>query len=167
MAADQVIPKRKINSASTVRPSATTRRFDTAGDASRELFESFNKWSGAVGSYGVQTAYAVIAANWAVFGTTKVIVDNCWAKYSLGVAVGFLAIHLICTDWISRLCDQRIKYANRDQKRWQKEFEDKNTPASSWPYTKKIERIRNFLRFLKVWVPVVSGGLFIGGVISL
>ena len=155
-------PKGRRNSSPEVLPSSRTRRFETAGDASQELFDSFKHWSGAVGAYGVQTAYAVIAANWAVYGSTE-IVRNAWAKSSLAVVIIFLALHLICTGWVSMLYLRRIRYANEDPTRWEAEFTRQTTISSSWPYTKLIEGLGSLMRFMKVWAPVAGGALFVLG----
>ena len=104
----------KRNSTPTVLPSLKTRRFEKPGDASKELFDAFNEWSRAVGTYGVHTAYAVIAANWAVH-RGQGIMSNPWAKWSLGVAIAFRAIHLVCTGGITWLLLRQIAYANNDK----------------------------------------------------
>lgn len=155
-------PKEKRNSSPGALPSSRVRRFETAGDASQELFDSFKEWSGAVGAYGVQTAYAVIAANWAVYGSTGAMQDA-WAKSSLAVVIIFLALHLICTGWVSMLHLRRIRYANENPRRWEEEFTRKNIISSSWPYTGLIEWLGSLMRFMKVWAPVAGGALFILG----
>jgi hypothetical protein len=148
------------------RNNSPSRRFENAGDATKELFEGFNDWSGAVSTYGIQTAYAVIAANWAVYGNAQTILNNPWAKASMAIIIGFLGVNLLCIGLMTWLYGKRCTYANENNKRWQEEYERENRRSSSWPYTTFIERLGDFMRLLKVWAPVIGGVIFIIGLFS-
>lgn len=148
--------------------SATSRRFANAGDAAKEIFEGFNDWSATVSSYGMHMAYAIIAANWAVYGDAQAIIGNLWAKFSVAIVISFLGLNLFCTWLMTILYTQRCEYADESKARWSNEFQRENTTSSAWPYTKSIERLGGFIRLLKVWAPIVGGivfllGLFFGG----
>jgi len=142
---------------------ASSRRFADAGEAVKELYDGFNDWSATVSSYGIQMAYAVIAANWAVYGGAQAILENPWAKFSVAIVISFLGLNLFCT-WLMTMCyAQRCSYADKDKTRWSKEFENEYTSSSAWPYTKFIEKLGDFIRLLKVWAPIVGGIVFILG----
>ena len=145
-----------------------SRRFSSAGDAVKELFEGFNEWSVTVSSYGIHMAYAVIAANWAVYGNAQAIIGNLWAKSSIAIVISFLGLNLFCTWLMTSLYAKRCAYADEDKTRWSSEFEREKTSSSAWPYTKFIDRLGKFMRLLKVWAPIIGGivfiiGLFCGG----
>ena len=149
-------------------PIGTSRRFVSAGDAVKELFEGFNRWSASVSSYGMHMAYAVIAANWAVYGDAQAIIANGWAKFSVAIVITFLGLNLFCGWLMTWQYAKRCKYADEDRNRWSDEFEKENTSPSAWPYTSFIERLGDFIRLLKVWAPLAAGilfvlGLFLGG----
>ena len=139
------------------------RRFENAGDAAKELFDGFNDWSAAVNVYGVQTAYAVIAANWAVYGNAQTILNNPWAKVSIAIVVGFLGINLLCIGLMTRLYSRRRCYADKDKERWKVEFEKEVETSSPWPYTGFIEVLGSFIRIFNMWAPVMGGAIFIIG----
>ena len=149
-----------------IEPSFSNRRFSSSGDAKKELFEGFNAWSASISTHGMHTAYAIIAANWAVYGNTQAIMENLWAKYSMGIIILFLGLNLFCT-WLMSLCYwERVEYADENKKRWDSEFDKGNVIPSPWPYTEFIERLGKFMRFIKVWAPIIAGSLFILGLFS-
>jgi hypothetical protein len=92
------------------------RRFDDSGKAFDELYDSWISWSSAVGKYGVQTFYALIGVNWAVHGSTEDMITNPWSLASMGVAIVFLALHLILTGCITGLIKMRVTYADANQR---------------------------------------------------
>ena len=153
-------------------PTVKSRRFSKAGDAAAELITGFNDWSANISLYGMHMAYAVIAANWAVYGNAQAILSNPWAKYSVAIVIFFLGLNLFCTWLMTNLYANQCDYANDDKIRWKKEFNNENITSSAWPYTKYIENLGDFIRIIKVWVPIVGGvvfilGLFFGGQVSV
>jgi len=139
----------------------SNRRFTDSGDAFQEILDSWNTWSSAVGKYGVQTTYALIAANWGVHGSNTERISNTWSLASFAVAIAFLAIHLLSTYWVSLLYRQRVNYADENRERWNTEYLTENKNGTAWPFTKLIEWVGLVLLFLKAVIPVISGSLFI------
>ncbi len=137
------------------------RRFSKPGDAWQELFDGFNEWGATLSSHGLQAAYALIAANWAVHGNARAILDNIFAKLSIAMIICFLGLNLLGDWWMVLLYENRLKYADDDKDRWEKEFQDAAKEKSSWPYTKLIENLGLWLRILKTLAPVIAGILFI------
>jgi hypothetical protein len=126
------------------------RRFANVGDASKELFEGFNDWSATVSSYGMHMAYALIAANWAVYGNAKAILQNTFAKISVAIVIFFLVLNLLCTWIMTRAYSKRCDYADKNKKRWSEEFEREIDLPSDWPYTKFIAKLGDFMRLISV-----------------
>jgi hypothetical protein len=139
------------------------RRFNNPGEAVKELQEGFNDWSAILTKHSIETALAVIAANWAVYGDVKAILDNSWSKWSLAVAVGFLGINLVLTGSITFLYNRQRRHADTDKEKWKDEYEKAGEELKSvpWPYTDKIQCMGSILRFLKVVIPMIAATLFI------
>jgi hypothetical protein len=75
------------------------RRFENAGEAGKELQQAFDDWCSILTTHSLNATYAVIAANWAVHGRPKAILDNVWSKWSMTVALVFLGLNLLMTGW--------------------------------------------------------------------
>ena len=132
--------------------------FITAGEALKKLGQDFNDWSSILTTHSVQASYAIIAANWAVHSDANAILVNCYSKWSLVI---FLGLNLLCTQLMIRMHYRQYIYAEKDSERWQKEFKETRGKRTYWPYTKNIEHLGVFMRWLKVWAPVISAFLFI------
>lgn len=139
----------------------SSRRFETAGKAADELYGGFNDWSSSIAAHGMQAAYSIIAANWAVHGDANGILSNSYAKTSMTIIVSFIGLNLLLTGWMTILYKRRINYANDDKGRWNIEFEKENDRSSSWPYTTFIEQLGSVMRFLKVSFPILAGVIFV------
>lgn len=153
--------ERKNNKNPKETPLSNNRRFETAGEAAKELFDGFNDWCGALSSYSIQVAYAILAANWAVHGTANAIWNNIFAKLSMALVILFLGLHLLGIRWMALLYKNRSEYANTNKQRWEEEFHDLEKINSPWPYTECIQKLGLCLRILKTWAPVIGGALFI------
>ncbi len=159
-------PKKKKSHKRKSSDNISSRRFKTAGDAADELYKGFNDWSSSIASHGMQAAYSIIAANWAVYGGANGIMESPYAKNSMAIIVTFIGLNLLFTGWMTFLYTERNKYANDDKERWDKEFRKEIDGSSSWPYTKFIENLGAFMRFLKVGAPVIAGSVFVCGLFS-
>ena len=112
-----------------------------------------------------QMSYAVIGANWVVFGSLNGILGNMWAKLSLfGVLLG-LATNIIGAWLLSELIRGRVDYGEADSQRWQEEFGTCATVNSPWPFTHPIDGIGRWMRVIKAVFTLAAGACFIIGVI--
>ena len=135
------------------------RRFKTAADATSELHDHFGNWTAGLGKYGLQIAFALMAANWALHGSNAALLRNPWAKWSMVVAVVYLALLLLSIGYMVRLSWQRREYADADKARWAAEFEANADRPSAWPYSPAMEHAGNAMAVLHVLGPLVSGAL--------
>jgi hypothetical protein len=103
---------------------------------------------------------AVIGANWAVFGSVDKIRDNIWAELSIAFVILSLGISLIGNGWLGQLLRRRIEYAEKNQVRWRKEYQNA-AKSRYWPSTEKIDRLAERFRFAKIALPVIGGALFL------
>jgi len=136
------------------------RRFNSAGEAKKELQTAFDDWCSILTSHSIQIAFAIIAANWAVHGSASGILANCWSIWSMAIVLGFLGLNLLATWFMIWLHYKQILYSEEDVERWNKEY-DQAKGKRYWPYTKSIENLGVIFRELKVWAPVLAAILFI------
>ena len=136
-------------------------RFDSAGQGTTELVEAFNDWSSILTNRGIELAYALIAANWAVHGTTSSILSSICAKLSMAIALGFLGLNLIGTYIMARLHSKQIAVAEVDHQGWTAEFKRTAGTSEPWPYTYGIQKLGRILRGLKISMPIAGAGFFL------
>jgi len=134
------------------------REFSSAGEALKKLGQDFNDWSSILTSHSVQLAYAIIAANWAIHGSTQSLLDNWLAKLSMAVILFYLGANLLTTRCMVGMHYNQYLYADKNPDRWQKEFEENKR---FWPYTERIEYLGVGMRFFKVWLPIIAAVLLI------
>jgi hypothetical protein len=125
----------------------------------------FNYWSEKLTDTSLQLSFAVIAANWAVFGSVNKVLENDWAKYSLFLVLLSLGISLAGSKWMSELHRVRYEYAESDPARWEREFTASVGRRVAWPFTDDIERLGRILRLCKTWLPLGGGVLFLAALI--
>jgi len=135
---------------------------NSAKDGLADVKGDFLYWTGKLTDSSFQLSLALIGANWAAFGgSVNKIVGNPWAKSSLGLVVGGLALSLAGAKWMSELHGSRIDYADADPARWASDCAAAARRKDAWPYTQGIERLGRFLREAKFWIPLIAGTLFL------
>lgn len=137
------------------------RRFDSAGSASKELYEQWNACSGFLTNRSVELSFGILAANWAVYKEPLLLLSNPLAGFSVGVVVLFLALNLVLTWLMAAQYGTRVDYADEDRARWENEFKAAAEKGSPWPYTTGIETLGRLALWMKVGLPVLAGASFI------
>ena len=135
--------------------------YGTPADALKAVHERYNYWTEKLTDSSFQLSLAIIASNWAAFGTVDKILSNNWAKLSLASVLLSLGINLVGTNVIGEQLRNRVLYAEGNTKRWQEEFEAAIGEQSSWPYTDNIDKVAKKLRWGKTWLPLLGGVLFL------
>jgi hypothetical protein len=129
-------------------------------DALKAVITDFHYWTGRLTETSAQMSYAVIAANWIVFGSINVILSNICAKLSLLCVLLSLATSVIGT-WI--LCEghkSQANYGDCDPVRWESEFQKLANTKSEWPFTGLIVCTASWTRHLKALF-ALAGGVFL------
>lgn len=139
------------------------RRLPGAREAYEELKVAFDAWSESLRTYGNYMAYAVIAANWAIFDSRNALLENDWAKWSLIVAVSYLGVHLAGVAVMTLLHRRRCEYVNADDDRWNREYNDEKR-GEAWPYDDTIQYLGEAIRWLHFIAPLASGALLVVGI---
>ncbi len=131
------------------------------GEAQRAVKQDFEYWTGKLTDSSFQLSLALIGANWAAFGSVQTILNNLWAKSSLGLVILSLAISLAGAKLMGELHRRRIKYAAQNPDRWARECTAAFGQDSPWPFTRGIEMLARSLREVKTWLPLLAGALFL------
>jgi hypothetical protein len=135
--------------------------YSDAGDALKEVRKDFYYWSTKLTESSFALSLAVIAANWAVFGSLDKILNNRWSQFSIASVILSLGLNIIGYKRLIDALRRQIRYAEADRARWGNEFKTSLRGPSDWPYTAKISRIAQFHRACRMWLPLVGGMLFL------
>jgi len=127
----------------------------------REVCGDLNAWSQNLSSQSIQASYAIIAANWAIHGSSQMIMKNIWAQASILTVLVFFGINLITNLTMTEWYLKRYNHAEKNPEEWEREFRDWELNRTAWPWTKRIENMGSFIRRVRVIYPLFASGLFI------
>jgi hypothetical protein len=142
-----------------------TKLFSTPADALKKVSSEYEYWSGRLTETSLQMCYALIAANWVVFGSVNGILANVWAKASLLMVLLALAANIVGAWLLSEKLRERVEYGEEDGPRWQREFDEFTSTSCPWPFTGLIEKIGRRMRMIKAGFTLVAGALLMIGAI--
>jgi len=134
--------------------------FDTPTAALKDIQDYYKGWTGRLTDQSFQLSMALIASNWAVFGSLNQILVNFYAKLSIGIVVIGLWLALLTTWFMGEALRKRIDYAEADPSRWAREFEESRGISAPWPSTEGIDQLAILLRMIKTFTPIAGGILF-------
>jgi hypothetical protein len=134
-------------------------------EASKKVGAEYEYWSGKLTETSLQMCYAIIGANWVVFGTVNGILDNIWGKTSLLMVMIALASNIIGAWALSYLLRKRVEYTEEDSARWKKEFANSVGTRCSWPFTESIDHVGLWMRRIKAVFTLAAGACLIWGAI--
>jgi hypothetical protein len=148
------------------RSSASTEAlYASPAEALKKVCSEYEYWSGRLTEGTLQMSYAVIAADWAVFGSINGILDNFWAKMSLLMVIFGLAANLIGAWFLSEALRKRVEYGEADSPRWNREFTQYRESACAWPFTDPIQKVGGKMRLIKATFALAGAGFLIVGAI--
>jgi hypothetical protein len=67
--------------------STTDSLYKSAHEALKVVHDDYLYWTGKLTDTSLQLGYAIIAANWAVFGSVDKILKNPWSKLSVALVI--------------------------------------------------------------------------------
>jgi len=141
--------------------------YSSPAEAAKKLGLEYEYWSGKLTETSLQMCYAVIGANWVVFGSMNGILGNIWAKTSLLMVIFAVASNVIGAWLLSAKIRSRVVYSEADKKRWSEEFEKLVGTTSPWPFTESIDAVGRWMRVIKAISTLVAGALLIiGGILK-
>ena len=144
-------------------PTTTTTGalYQSGNDALKAVRDDYLYWTGKLTDTSVQLSYAVVGANWAVFGTVDKILKNQWSQWSIGLVILGLLVNVAGAKWMGELHRRRIEYAEKDAERWEREFNETKGKIDPWPFSDGIESLGRLMREVRTWLPLVGGVLFL------
>jgi hypothetical protein len=140
---------------------------ETPQKALEAVGSEFNYWSGKLTDSSLQMCYALIGANWVVYGSIGLILQSPWAKLSLLMVILTLAINVIGAWYLSESIRKRFEWAEGHGPQWETDFNAAAGARTAFPFTDAHEKAGFWLRQVKGLLPLVSGAfLIIGAVIK-
>ena len=160
-------PASEVSRAPTPIPPPFARGggYADATEALRSVATWYGNWSKSLADRSVELSYALVAANWAVFGSVDGIVDRNGAKFSIALVIVFLLVNLALSKCLTEMTRRRYEYAEQDAARWQREFEETRGTPTPWPSTRAIDGMARALREARTWLPVLAGLSFLGAIV--
>jgi hypothetical protein len=134
-------------------------------EASAAVSSSYDYWSGNLTTSSLQMNYALIGANWIIFGSVNGILGSFCAKWSMLLVLLALVVNVVGSWILSEVLRKRIFYAEENYPRWGKEFEVARGKKDPWPFTNAIDNIGRWMRWIKATLIIASGIFLIVGAI--
>lgn len=125
----------------------------------------FEYWSGKLTDTSLQMCYALIGANWVVFGGVGQILRNNCAKLSLLMVMLTLAINVIGSWFLSESIRKRFEWAESHDAEWRAKFEEAKGKRDSFPFLPRHERVGLIVRQIKGLFPLIGGAFLIVGAV--
>jgi hypothetical protein len=142
-------------------PISSSGAYEDSIEALKGVGEAFNAWSGSLTSTSLQLCYALVGANWVVFGSMAAILSSVWAKLSLLSILLAIAVNVIVALVMTELHRRQYRYAEEKVDRWEAEFKAYASTSHPWPFTKSIEAVGAVSRWMKLLLPLI-GGILLG-----
>lgn len=139
--------------------------YSSPGEALKKVASEYEYWSGRLTETSLQMCYAIIGANWVLFGSMNRILTNVWAKYSVFMVMVALGTNIIGSLALSETLRKRIDYGENDKDRWKKEFDESSQQSSPWPFTSGIDNVGRLMRIIKGVFTLLAALLMIIGAI--
>jgi hypothetical protein len=143
-----------------------TGLYSSPAEASKKVSSEYEYWSGKLTETSLHLCYAVIGANWVVFGSINGILDNNWAKMSLLMVILALASNIVGAWVLSWLLRKRVIYSEDKKAEWIKEFNQFVGIRSTWPFTDSIDAVGLWMRRIKAVFTLAAGACLIWGAIN-
>jgi hypothetical protein len=135
--------------------------YENSKKALESLRDWYTTWNGRLADRSVEVSYALIGANWAVFGSRDQLLDEPMAKISLVLVVTFLGLNLALTRIGTQMLQRRYYYAESNSSRWDEEYQEALGTRTPWPSTRAIDGVGQLLREIRTWMPLAAGVFFL------
>lgn len=141
--------------------------YKAPADAQKAVAGAYDYWSGNLTTSSLQMNYALIAANWIIFGSVNGMLASIWSKWSMLLVLIALVVNVLGSWILSGMLRSRTFYAESDYQRWMTEFDNARGKQTSWPFTTGIDGVGKWMRRIKATLTIASGiCLIIGALIE-
>jgi len=134
-------------------------------EALQKVSSEFEYWTGKLTETSLQMCYALIGANWVVFGSVNGILHSFYAKSSIILVMLALASNVIGAWILSGMLRKRIGYGEGHTEEWTQEFNAASGKDVPWPFTDAIQDTGKWMRAIKATFTLASGLTLIIGAI--
>ena len=136
--------------------------YQTSAEGYKKVQEAYDYWTGKLTDTSMQLSYAVIAANWAVFGSANLVLHNRYSKWSIALVLFALVVNVFGSWVLGELHRARAVAAETRSREWNREWEQYKTQNNPyWPFTRSIIAVSKTMRHIKAWFPLIGGALFL------
>lgn len=142
-----------------------TGLYASPDDALIKVSGEFEYWTAQLTDTSLQMCYALIGANWVVFGSVSGILKSNWSKWSMVLVLVALFCNVLGTLILSESLRRRVAYGESDPARWAREYQEGMGKDVPWPFTYGIQNVGTWLRWIKVGLTLASGLCLIVGAI--
>ncbi len=140
--------------------------YDSPRKALEEVGGYYKGWSAKLTEASLQMCYALIGANWVVFGTVGHILESNFAKLSLLMVMLTLGINVIGAWILSESMRMRFDWAEGHCTEWQQQFDNAAGQRDPFPFTRFHESVGFWMRQIKAIFPLIGAILLIVGAIQ-
>lgn len=144
------------------------KTYPDAAEGLKVLGRDYNYWSQRVSDSSTQMSLAVIAGNWAYYGSIEVLLKSIWALTSIGIIFLSLTLALLASYTLTELHRNAFYNAENDWTVWEGRFKDFQAgliPKDPWPATKTIDFLGVITRIAKTFLPLAAGLVLILGTV--
>lgn len=135
--------------------------YQSSREATKAVCDDYHYWTVRLTDTSLQLSFAIIAANWAVFGSVAGVLTSFWSELSVALVIIGLGLSLAGANSMGELLRKRIDYAESNPSRWEAEFKNTAGKRDPWPLTNAIESVGRGMRAAKAWLPLIAGLSFL------
>lgn len=139
--------------------------YDSPQEALKKVSSEYEYWSGKLTETSLQMCYALIGANWIIFGSVNGILHSNWAKSSLVLVFLALGSNVIAALMLSEFLRSHIGYAEGHIETWDEEYNAAIGKDVAWPFTDRIQNTGRTMRWIKAGFTIASAICLIIGAI--
>jgi hypothetical protein len=123
--------------------------FENADVALKAVHESYGYWSGKFNETSLQMCYALIAANWLIFGPVPSLLNSQLAKWSLLMPMLAIGTSVGGSWWLSESLNRQAEYGETHAEEWTRKFKNAAGKKDPFPYTEGQQNTGHIIRRAK------------------
>lgn len=160
--AEKTVPNSAPEAAAATRKSGL---FENADVALKAVHESYGYWSGKFNETSLKMCYALIAANWMVFGSVNGILSSQLAKWSLLMPMLAIGTDVAGSWWLGYSLNKQAQYGEANGKDWGEKFKNAAGTDDPFPFTAAQQNAGAVIRAVKALAILAASILFVIGAI--
>lgn len=139
--------------------------YQDADAALKEVHGSYDYWSGKFNETSLKMSYALIAANWMIFGSVNGILSSQLAKWSLLMPMLAIGTDVAGSWWLGYSLNKQAQYGESHGAEWEKKFKKAAGTDDPFPFTAAQQNAGGVIRAVKALAILTGSVLFVIGAI--